>query len=171
MSVDFVRGNFNSLWKDVTILDKYSTPVSSVVRLESDSSQLTLLKLENKEFYSHPVQRENFSSSKYLQRILARLCSDKPSSYERLLATEGVGPKTMRALALVAEVIYGAALSYRDPARYSFAHGGKDATPYPVDRLTYDKTIGLLREYVNKSQMSSYDKNRVMRRLGTAKIN
>ena len=54
---------------------------------------------------------------------------------------KGVGPKTVRALALVGEVIYGAAPSYEDPARYSFAHGGKDATPYPVDRVTYDQTI------------------------------
>ena len=75
----------------------------------------------------------------------ARLCDQKPENYEKLLATPGVGPKTIRALALVAEIIYGAKPSYEDPARYSFAHGGKDATPYPVDRQTYDQTIEKLK--------------------------
>ena len=101
----------------------------------------SLLNLENKEFIWHPVVTEDFSKSKYLEKILWRLCDQKPGNYEKLLATQGVGPKTIRALALVAEVIYGAKPSYEDPARYSFAHGGKDATPYPVDQQTYDQTI------------------------------
>ena len=78
------------------------------------------------------------------------MCDNKPDNYENLLATHGVGPKTIRALALVAEIIYGAKPSYEDPARYSFAHGGKDATPYPVDRETYDQTIAKLRGFIKK---------------------
>ena len=71
-----------------------------------------------------------------------------------LLAQPGVGPKTIRALALVAEVIYGAKPSYEDPARYSFAHGGKDATPYPVDRDTYDRTIATIRALCSAARAS-----------------
>jgi uncharacterized protein len=78
---------------------------------------------------------------------------------------EGVGAKTVRALALVSEIIYGAKPSYEDPARYSFAHGGKDATPYPVDRETYDKTITVLSEAVRKTKLDYSEKDKALRRL------
>lgn len=148
LSTELVSQSFNTLMKDITLLRKYSTPVSQMVKLSKDKEQLTLLNLENKEFYWHPVVTEDFSKSKYLEKILWRLCDQHPENYEKLLATPGVGPKTIRALALVAEVIYGAQPSYEDPARYSFAHGGKDATPYPVDKETYDQTIDKLKRYV-----------------------
>lgn len=79
---------------------------------------------------------------------------------------EGVGPKTIRALALVSEVIYGAKPSYRDPARYSFAHGGKDAIPYPVDRDTYDQTIETLSGAVKKTHINTIEKDKILKRLG-----
>jgi hypothetical protein len=65
----------------------------------------------------------------------------------------------------VGEVIYGAAPSYEDPARYSFAHGGKDATPYPVDRKTYDETIMMLASAVNKTKIPPNEKNQALSRL------
>jgi hypothetical protein len=71
----------------------------------------------------------------------------------------------VRALSLVGEVIYGAKPSYEDPARYSFAHGGKDATPYPVDRHTYDQTIATLSEAVRKSHINPIDKDKALKRL------
>lgn len=144
ISRELVSQNFTSLMKDIKLLQKYSTPFSRMAKIEIAREQLTFLKLNDIEFKHHPVIAEDFSRSKYLEKILWKLCDEKPESYEKLLATDGVGPKTIRALALVAEVIYGAKPSYEDPARYSFAHGGKDATPYPVDRITYDKTISYL---------------------------
>jgi len=156
LSTELVSQSFNTLMKDITLLRKYYTPFSQMAELEKpayakasagEKQQLKLLFLKNKEFYWHPVVTENFSKSKYLEKILWRLCDQKPKNYEKLLATPGVGPKTIRALALVSEVIYGAKPSYEDPARYSFAHGGKDATPYPVDRPTYDKSIELLKNF------------------------
>lgn len=144
ISTELVQNNYSALMKDIKILRKHSDDLSKTLALKFKDQQLTFLKLENKEFSWHPVVKEDFSKSKYLEKILAKVCEIKPKSYEELLALEGVGPKTIRALALVAEVIYGAKPSYEDPARYSFAHGGKDATPYPVDRLTYDKTIKFL---------------------------
>lgn len=148
LSTEFVSQSFNTLMKDITLLRKYSSPLSQMVKLKNGHEQLTLLNLENKEFYWHPAVTEDFSKSKYLEKILWKLCDQKPENYEKLLATPGVGPKTIRALALVAEVIYGAEPSYQDPARYSFAHGGKDATPYPVDCPTYDETIAKLRSFL-----------------------
>jgi uncharacterized protein len=89
----------------------------------------------------------------------------KPKSYQDFLAIEGVGPKTVRSLSLVSEVIYGAKPSYEDPARYSFAHGGKDATPYPVDRETYDKTIEIMRRAVSKTKLNYSEKSKALTRL------
>jgi len=149
LSTELVSQSFNTLMKDITLLRKYYTPISQMAKLKLENKeQLTLLNLETKEFNWHPVVHEDFAKSKYLEKILWRLCDNHPKNYEQLLATPGVGPKTIRALALVAEVIYGAKPSYEDPARYSFAHGGKDATPYPVDQPTYDQTIEKLKRFV-----------------------
>ena len=156
ISADLVSQSFNTLMKDIKLLYKYSAPAcaggpfSQMAKLDVGGEQLTLLNLETREFDTHPVINENFRQSKYLEKILWKLCDEKPENYEKLLSTEGVGPKTIRALALVSEVIYGAKPSYEDPARYSFAHGGKDATPYPVDRATYNETISKIRSYVKK---------------------
>ena len=76
-----------------------------------------------------------------------------------------MGPKTLRALSLIAELVYGVAPSYRDPARYSFAHGGKDGIPYPVDRETYDKSIDILRKAVQRSKLGIREKNEAVGRL------
>ncbi len=150
LGTELVSQSFNALMKDITLLRKYCTPWSQIAKLSNGKEQLTLLNLENKEFVWHPVVNEDFSKSEYLEKILWRLCDERPENYEKLLATPGVGPKTIRALALVAEVIYGAKPSYDDPARYSFAHGGKDATPYLVDQQTYDETIEKLKKFVKK---------------------
>lgn len=150
LSTELVSQSFLTLLHDVKLLEKYSTPISRAARLQTSAGGLTLLKLEDAEFKRHPVLNEDFSKSKYLQKIFWKLCDQKPENYEKLLSTEGVGPKTIRALALVAEIIYGAKPSYNDPARYSFAHGGKDGTPYEIDRDTYDSTIRTLRNYVSK---------------------
>jgi len=162
LSLQLVDGNYVSLMKDITILRKHSSSLSRTVSAYAAGDQLTLIELEDTEFHSHPVVGENFSRSKYLEKILWKLCDKKPRSYEEIVATEGVGPKTIRALSLVSEVIYGAKASYEDPARYSFAHGGKDATPYPVDRKTYDHSINMLKRVVEKMKLSSSEKNRIV---------
>ncbi len=148
LSVEFVGSGYKSLMKDIRILRKHCSSLSKMVSVDYRGEQLTFLKLEDREFKYHPVVNEDFSRSRYLERILARVCERRPENYERLLAMRGVGSKTMRALALVGEVIYGASPSYEDPARYSFAHGGKDGTPYAVDRRTYDESIATLGEAV-----------------------
>ncbi|MGQ9582944.1 MAG: DUF763 domain-containing protein [Thermoplasmatota archaeon] len=77
---------------------------------------------------------------------LRRAYEFRPRDYEELLALRGVGPATVRALALVSEVIYGAPPSWKDPVKFSFAVGGKDGVPFPVDRRAMDEATGLLRE-------------------------
>jgi len=87
-----------------------------------------------------------------------------------LLGLKGVGPKTIRALSLISELVYGVAPSYRDPARYSFTHGGKDGIPYPVDRQTYDQSIELLSKAIHKTKLGVREKNEAMGRLERVRI-
>ena len=164
-STELVQAGFRPLMKEINLIRKHSSELSRMVSVESGGEQLTLLKLEDKEFRYHPVVHEDFAKSTYLEKILARVTDEKPHNYENLLAIKGVGGKTMRALALVGEVIYGAKPSYEDPARYSFAHGGKDATPYPVDRRTYDNTISVLERTVQRTRISPFEKSKALRRL------
>jgi len=101
----------------------------------------------------------------YLEKILLKTYERAPENFEALLGIEGVGPKTLRALALASELVHGTAATLRDPARFSFAHGGKDGTPYPVDKLTYDKTIEILNRAINRSAIDRSEKIRAFRRL------
>ena len=89
----------------------------------------------------------------------------QPSSYEELVALRGLGPKRIRALALISELVYGASPSWKDPAKFSFAHGGKDGTPFPVDRTTYDSTIQTLHEAIEEAKLEKMDKYNAIRRL------
>jgi len=89
----------------------------------------------------------------------------QPKGFEELLGLEGVGPKTIRALSLISELVYGVPASFRDPARYSFAHGGKDGHPFPVDRETYDKSIELMARAVHKARIDNTEKRAALDRL------
>ena len=164
-SVELVNQNFLGLLKDVKLLAKHSSEFSQMVKLGNKKQQLTLLNLESREFKYHPVVNENFLVNRYLQKILYHLTEAKPKNYENLLAIYGVGPKTIRALALVAEVIYGAKPSYEDPARYSFALGGKDNTPYPIDRASYDETINTLKNLIKKTKLPIIEKDKIIKNI------
>ncbi len=89
----------------------------------------------------------------------------QPRDYEELLSLRGVGPKTIRALALTSKLIYGEEPSWRDPVRFSFAHGGKDGTPRPVDRETYDENTGILRNALDNAKLGSGERLKAVRRL------
>jgi hypothetical protein len=100
-----------------------------------------------------------------IDRVLQKTYEAAPGAFESLLGLEGVGARTIRALSLVSEVIYGAAASTRDPARFSFALGGKDGTPFPVDRAAYDKTIEVLHAAVNRANIDRSERVRALKRL------
>ena len=102
---------------------------------------------------------------RYLEKILVATYERAPEDFETLLGMEGVGAKTLRALALVSEIVYGTPASTRDPARFSFAHGGKDGFPYPVDVDTYDKTIEVLRAAVTKFGIDRSERVAALKRL------
>jgi hypothetical protein len=101
----------------------------------------------------------------HLRKVLLKTYERVPADFETLLSIEGVGAKTLRALALTSELIYGERASLRDPARFSFAHGGKDGTPYPVDRATYDRTIDVMHRALNAAKIGRNEKIHAFRRL------
>jgi uncharacterized protein len=136
--------------------------------LAAEKPQVTLDAMRHLPLLDMPRRHEVSAidiDPKYLQKILLRTYERAPADFESLLAIKGVGAKTLRALALTSELIYGARASHRDPARYSFAHGGKDGTPYPVDRVTYDKTIEVMHRALNGAKIDRTEKVKAFRRL------
>ena len=94
-----------------------------------------------------------------------QIYEEAPDTFEKLLGMRGVGPKSLRALTLISELIYGVRPSFKDPARFSFAHGGKDGHPFPVDRTLYDQTVNVLRIAVEKARVGDQEKVEAIKRL------
>lgn len=125
-----------------------------------------VLELTSLETFSLPAAHA-IPRPDYLAKILPRIYEEHPKEFTQLLGIEGVGPKTVRALALVAEVAYGAKPSFRDPVRYSFAHGGKDGHPYPVDRKTYDNSVAILERALREAKIGNSEKLAALKRIAT----
>lgn len=152
----------------------------NLVALESEEARKTISELthENPEFLvtevkkvnelylpkEHPVPLEKFRLER-LEKTFIQIYEHAPKNFEELLGIQGVGPKSLRALSLISELIYGAKPSFRDPTRFSFAHGGKDGHPYPVERKVYDKTIEVLRGAIEKARIGDREKIEAIRRL------
>ena len=108
---------------------------------------------------------------KRLGGVLATAYESQPKDFESLMLTPGLGPRTLQSLALVSEVIYGTPSRFTDPARFSFAHGGKDGHPFPVPLKIYDESIRVLRDSIEKSKLGYKDKSDCIRRLHNAALN
>ena len=112
----------------------------------------------------HDVRAEDVN----LKRLGATLWlahDQPPENFEELLLLKGVGPRTLQSLALVSEVIHGTPSRFKDPARFSFAHGGKDGHPFPVPVKVYDETIGTLQYAVEKAKIGHTDKAEAIKKL------
>ncbi len=100
-----------------------------------------------------------------LGAVLAAAYERQPKNLQESLLIPGVGPRTVQSLALVSEVVYGKPNRFSDPARFSFAHGGKDGHPFPVPLKTYDESISILQKAVNQSKLGNSEKAESLRRL------
>ena len=120
---------------------------------------------------AHHEVREQDVDLKRLGGVLATAYENQPKDFESLMLTPGLGPRTLQSLALVSEVIYGTPSRFTDPARFSFAHGGKDGHPFPVPLKIYDESIRVLRDSIEKSKLGYKDKSDCIRRLHTAALN
>ena len=112
----------------------------------------------------HPIPMEEIRLDK-LEKIFIQVHEHSPNNFEQLLGIKGVGPKSLRALSLISELIYGVKPSFKDPTRFSFAHGGKDGHPYPVDRNVYDQTIEVLKGAIDQAKVGNREKIEAIRRL------
>ena len=146
--------------------DPARTTITEIATSEKPQDILTdLKKLKTLDLPPHHHLSTDDLHPESLSRIILSTYERQPGDFEHLLGLQGVGAKTIRALSLLSELVYGVAPSYRDPARYSFAHGGKDGIPYPVDRETYDQSIELLRKAIGKTKLGIKEKNEAMGRL------
>jgi hypothetical protein len=112
----------------------------------------------------HPIPGEKIRMER-LERAFVEIYDHAPQNFEELLGIRGVGPKTLRALSLISELIYGVQPSLKDPTRFSFAHGGKDGHPYPVDRKAYDRTIEILARAIEGGRVGDREKMDAIKRL------
>jgi len=141
------------------IVELVNSPKELIKDLRFLEKPVKSLFLPKTEFKYHPVLEEKFDI-KRLKKTIERASFLELKTIEDLLLFEGIGPKTIRALSLIGELIYHKPVSKIDPARYSFAHGGKDGTPFPVDRKVYDETIRIL----NKALVISKQKKLFIKR-------
>jgi uncharacterized protein len=112
----------------------------------------------------HDVRLQDIDLRK-LGSILWLTHDQQPKDFEELLLLQGIGPRTLQSLALVSEVIHGTPSRFHDPARFSFAHGGKDGHPFPVPLAVYDETIQVLRTAVDKAKIGRGDKQEAIKKL------
>ena len=114
--------------------------------------------------HHHDVRGEDVNL-KRLGTVLWVAHEQALDNFEELLMLQGVGPRTIQSLALVSEVIHGTPSRFKDPARFSFAHGGKDGHPFPVPIKVYDETISILQNAVHKANLGNTDKQEAIKSL------
>jgi len=111
----------------------------------------------------HPVL--DIDVGKAGMEVLRKAYEIQPDSYEELISLRGMGPKRIRALALISDLLYGTEPSWEDPVKFSFTHGGKDSFPYPVQRSVYDNSIESLKEAVEQVKLGRKEKLYAIKRL------
>ncbi|MBP1946935.1 DUF763 domain-containing protein [Methanobacterium petrolearium] len=111
----------------------------------------------------HPVLDTDLSCREF--EVLKKAWELQPESYEELVSLKGMGPKKIRALALISDLVYGDQPSWDDPVKYSFTHGGKDGFPYPVDREVYDHSIRTLKDALEQARLEKKDRYQAIKRL------
>lgn len=160
ISTDLASEEPKTFLKDIKLVTEKSNSLIKQKRFPNFAE----MELRNVEFHWHPVVQEKFNL-KRLEKTIFFANSQKPKNFEQLLSLKGIGPRTIRALSLVSEIIYGAKPSYEDPARYSFSVGGKDGTPFPVNKGIYDKTLEIMEKGIKKSKVSNREKDEAQKRL------
>jgi hypothetical protein len=140
----------------------------SILKITLEEPKYMLPEIRKIVMPKHHDVRSADVNLKRLGSILALAHDRQHSTFESFLLMEGVGPRTIQSLALVSEVIHGAPSRFTDPARFSFAHGGKDGHPFPVPLKTYDETINQLQSSVEKAKLGDTDKQQAIKNLSIA---
>ncbi|OHV84885.1 DUF763 domain-containing protein [Rhizobium sp. LCM 4573] len=139
--------------------------VREIVALEPKRKTAAQPMLPHLVMPEHHDVREKDVDMKRLHGTLAAAADRGPQDFEHLLLTPGVGARTVKALAMVAEVVHGAPCRFSDPARFSLAHGGKDRHPFPVPLKVYDETIGVMKSAVLNGRLGREEELQALKRL------
>jgi hypothetical protein len=139
---------------------------NGIMRLQHEKPELLIREIQKMLVMpSHHEVRANDIDMKRLGSMLWLTHDQHPADFEELLLLQGLGPRTLQSLALVSEVIHGTPSRFSDPARFAFAHGGKDGHPFPVPLKVYDETIKTLSNAVQKAKLGSSDKQDAIKKL------
>jgi hypothetical protein len=136
-----------------------------ILELTEQKPELMMQEIQQLIMPSHHDVRSEDVDLKRLGTILWLAHDNKPENFEELILLKGVGPRTLQSLTLVSEVIHGTPSRFNDPARFAFAHGGKDGHPFPVPIKVYDETISTLQTAVHKSKLGQGDKQQAIKAL------
>jgi len=136
-----------------------------MMKIAREKPELMLQEIQQLILPSHHEIRSEDVDLKRLGTILWLAHENHSENFEELLLLQGVGPRTLQSLTLVSEVIHGTPSRFKDPARFAFAHGGKDGHPFPVPLKVYDETIATLQTAVHKSRLGQTDKQEAIKAL------
>jgi hypothetical protein len=142
-----------------------NTAKQGILDLVAEKPSLIIPEIQRLILPNHHELRAEDVNLKRLGSVLAVAHDKGLRDFESVLLLEGVGPRTIQSLALVSEIIHGTPSRFSDPARFSFAHGGKDGHPFPVPTAVYDDTIQLLQTAVEKAKIGDSDKNQAIKNL------
>lgn len=154
----------------LNLLSKESKPAQDAmldfVKNDPEGMLQILKKVTVKMPERHYISKNDIDESR-LKNVLKIIHEEQPKKYIDMVKVHGVGKKTIAALSLVSELVYNAPPSFKDPARFSFAHGGKDGHPYPVNRKVYDETIEFLKSAIDKAKIGDNEKIKAFKRLSS----
>jgi hypothetical protein len=150
----------------MNLVDTAAKPAQdALLTMSRDRPEITLGEIRHLKMPRHHDVRSKDVDLKRLGAVLAVAYERDLHNFTDLLLTENLGPRTLQTLAMVAEVIHGTPVRFSDPARYSFALGGKDGHPFPVPLKTYDQSIDVLRRALDQSKIDGGEKLEGFRRL------
>jgi len=153
ISLDLVKESPTKTMKDYQLLTSYSK-----------TSLLNWIKPTGVKI---PVVHYKLLPKRMNWDVLKQVYEFQPKNYEELLAIQGVGPATVRGLALISELIYNQVPAWKDPVKFSFAYGGKDGVPFPVNRKAMDDSISILQNAIHAATLGERDKLEALKRLKT----
>lgn len=136
-----------------------------IINLTQEKPQHILAEIQQLHMPKHHDVRAKDVDLKRLGAMLWLSHEKRPADFEELLLLEGLGPRTLQSLALVSEVIFGTPTRFKDPARFSFAHGGKDGHPFPVLTKVFDETIDFMNKAVQESKLGFSEKSMAVKAL------
>jgi hypothetical protein len=150
----------------LNLVDKQAQPTrQGVLDISKERTELIIPEIRKIIMPSHHEVRATDVDLKRLGSVLAVAHEKEVTDFESLLLIEGLGPRTLQSLVLISEVIHGTPSRFTDPARFSFAHGGKDGHPFPVPTKVYDESIKVLKDSVEKAKIGLSDKQQALKSL------